>query len=82
MQSKLFKNPNFPSPFFMNWEKLGNNIAPDEHFKIQMSNLWMSWENLSPNLTFTVEKKMGNSQERGRSHFKLNIIEIFHSLKL
>ena len=82
MQSKLFKNPNFPSRFFMNWEKLGNNTAPDENFKIQMSNLWMSWENLCPNLTFIVENKMGNSQERGWSHFKLNMIEIFHPLKL
>ena len=28
MQSKLFKNPNFPSLFFMNWEKLGNIHSP------------------------------------------------------
>ena len=47
--------------------------APDQHFKIQMLNLWMSWENLCPNLTFTVENKMGNSHKRGWSHFKLNI---------
>ena len=58
--------------------------APDEHFKIQMLNLWMSWENLCPNLTFTVENKMENSHKRGWSHFKVNItqmIEIFHSVK-
>ena len=47
--------------------------APDQHFKIQMLNLWMSWENLCPNFTFTVENKMGNSHKRGWSHFKLNI---------
>ena len=45
----------------------------DQHFKIQMLNLWMSWENLCPNLSFTVENKMGNSHKRGWSHFKLNI---------
>ena len=38
-----------------------------------MLNLWMSWENLCPNLTFTVENKMGNSHKRGWSHFRLNI---------
>ena len=72
MQSRLFKNPNFPS---LLW--IGKNLeiytAPDQHFKIQMLNLWMSWENLCPNLTFTVENKMGNSHKRGWSHFKLNI---------
>ena len=25
-----------------------------------MLNLWMSWGNVCPNLTFTVEKKIGN----------------------
>ena len=38
-----------------------------------MLNLWMSWEILFPNLSFTVENKMGNSHKRGWSHFKLNI---------
>ena len=38
--------------------------APDQHFKIQMLNLRMSWENLCPNLSFTVENKMGNSRKR------------------
>ena len=38
-----------------------------------MLNLWMSWENVFPNLTFTVENKMGNSHKRVWSHFKLNI---------
>ena len=47
--------------------------SPDQHFKIQMLNLWMSWENLCPNLSFTVENQMGNSHKRGWSHFKFNI---------
>ena len=33
----------------------------------------MSWENLCPNSTFTVENKMGYSHKRGWSHFKLDI---------
>ena len=36
-------------------------------------NQWMSWENLCPNLSFTVENKMGNSYKRRWWHFKLNI---------
>ena len=38
-----------------------------------MFNLWMSWENLCPNLNFTVKNKMGNSHKRGGSHLKRNI---------
>ena len=72
MQSRLSKNPNFPS---LLW--IGKNLeiytAPDQHFKIQMLNLWMSWENLCPNLSFTIENKIGNAHKRGWSHFKLNI---------
>ena len=72
MQSKLFKNPNFPS---LLW--IGKNLeiytAPDQHFKIEMLNLWMSWENLCPNLSFTVENKMENSRKRGWSHLKPKI---------
>ena len=56
---------------------IGKNLkiytAPDQHLKIQMLNLWMSWENLCPNLSFTVENKIWNSHKRGWSHFKLNI---------
>ena len=72
MQSMPFKNYNFPSRLW-----IGKNLEiytpPDQHFKIPMLNLWMSWENLCPNLSFTVENKMGNSHKRGWSHFKLNI---------
>ena len=63
MQSKLFKNPNFPS---LLW--IGKNLeiytAPDQFSKPK---------SLCSNLTFTVENKMGNSHKRGWSHFKLNI---------
>ena len=40
---------------------------------IQMLNLWMSKENLCPNLSLTVENKMENSHKKGWSHFKHNI---------
>ena len=61
------------SHLFINWEKLENMHSPGQHFNIQMMNLWMSLENLCPNLTFTSENKMVNSLKRGWSHFKLNI---------
>ena len=38
-------------------------------------NLWMSWENVCPNLRFTIEKKMGNSHKRGCLYFRLNILD-------
>ena len=61
-------------PIFLWIEKiLKIYTAPDQHFKIQILNLWMSWENLCPNLTFTVENKMRNWRKRGWSHFKLTI---------
>ena len=70
MQSRLFKNPNFPSLL-----RIGKNLeiytVPDQRFKIQMLNLWMSWENLCPNLSFTFENNMGNSHKRGWSHSNL-----------
>ena len=55
----------------MNWEKLGNKHSPEHHFKLQMLNLWMSWENLCPNLTFTVENEIGNLHKIGYHIFKL-----------
>ena len=36
-------------------------------------NLWMRWENLCPNLSFTVENKMENLHKRGWPHFRLKI---------
>ena len=57
--------------------ELGKNLdictAPNQHFKIQMLNLWMSWENICPKLRFSDENKMENSHKRGWSHFKFNI---------
>ena len=38
-----------------------------------MLNLWMSWENLCPNLTFYLENKKWNSHEREWSHFRVNL---------
>ena len=72
MQSRLFKNPNFP---FLLWIRKNLEIytAPDQHFKMQMLNLRMSWGNLCLNLSSTVENKMGNSHKSGWLHFKLNI---------
>ena len=72
MKSRLFKNTNFP---FLLW--IGKNLdiytVPHQHFKIQILNLWMSWENLCVSSNFTVENKMGDSHKRRWSHFKLNI---------
>ena len=42
--------------------------AQDQHFKIQILNLWMNWENLLPNLSFTVENKMGNLHKTKDGH--------------
>ena len=58
MQSRLFKITNLPS---LLW--IGKNLeiytAWNQHFKIQMLDLWMGWESLCPNLSFTVENKVG-----------------------
>ena len=72
MQSRLFKNPSFSSLLRIG-KDLEIDAAPDQHFKIEMLNLWMSLENLRPNFYFTVENKMRNSHKRGWSHLKRNI---------
>ena len=64
MQSKLFKNPNFPSLYELK-KNLEIYTAPDQHFKIPILNLWMSWKELYPNLSFTAENKMENSHKMG-----------------
>ena len=47
-----------------------------------MLNLWMSWENLCPNLSFTFENKWEISvKEDGNISNLTLVIEIFHSLK-
>ena len=82
MQSRLFKNPNFPS---LLW--IGKNLeiytAPDQHFKIQMLNLWMSWENVCSNLSFTLLKiRLGIYIKEDSNISKLTqMIEIPYSLK-
>ena len=45
-------------------------ISPtqDQHFKIQILKLWMNWEKLCPNLSFTVESKLGNSHKKKDGH--------------
>ena len=70
MQSRLFENPNFP---FLLWIGKNLEIYLDQNLKIPMLNLLMSWENLCPNLSFTVENKIENSHKRGWLHFKLKI---------
>ena len=45
--------------------------AQDQHFKIQILNLWINWEKLCPNFSFTVENKMGNSHKKVWSHKKV-----------
>ena len=47
--------------------------AQNQHFKIQILNLWMNWEKLCPNLSLTIENKMGNSRKKRWSDFELNI---------
>ena len=75
MQSRLFKNSNFPSLLWVG-KNLEIYAAPDQHFKVPMLNLWMSWKNLCPNLSFTIENKMENSHKKWWSHFKLKINDI------
>ena len=52
------------SSFSVNWKIWKCNLG---FSKVPISHL------LCPNLGATVENKMGNSQKRGRSHFKLKI---------
>ena len=74
MQSRLFKYSNFLS---LLW--IGKNLeiytVPDQHFKIPMLNLLLSWENLCLDLSFAVENKMENSYKRGWQHFKPKITD-------
>ena len=47
---------------FYEWGKTDQ----DQHFKIQILNLWMNLEKLCPNLSFTVKNKIGNSHKKWR----------------
>ena len=51
----IFKNLNFKILWI--WKKF-ENTALDQHYEIPILNLWMNWEKLRLNLTFTVENKM------------------------
>ena len=71
---QAFQKPQFPISLWIEKNlEIYTYTAPDQRFKVQTLNLWMSWENLCPNLTFTLENKMRNSHKRGWSHFKINI---------
>ena len=52
---------------------INSYTTQDQHFTIQMFNLWMNLEKLCPNLCFAVESKTGNSHKKWWSHFKHNI---------
>ena len=60
MQSRFFKNPNYSS-LFINWEKFGNIQIPRPTFQHPNVEPMDELGNLCPNLSFTVENKMGNS---------------------
>ena len=47
MKSGDFKNPNLSILY-----RIGKSL--------EILNLWLNWENLRPNLRFTVENKIGN----------------------
>ena len=51
-----FKDPNFWSlhVFGKTW-----TYSQDQDSKVRIFNLFMNWENVCPNLGFTVESKMG-----------------------
>ena len=53
-KSRLWKNPNFRSLLCIGKNLEIYDTVPDQYFKVQMLNLWMSWENLCSNLTFNV----------------------------
>ena len=59
----------------MNWKKPGSihiQGQQDQHFEIQILNLWMTWKMLGSDLSFTTENEneMGNSYKK-MVHFKL-----------
>ena len=53
----------------MNWKNLEAYTAQDQHFKIQILNLRMNWEGICPNLSFTLENKMGNLHKERMARF-------------
>ena len=57
----------------MNWEKLGNIHSLTPTFQNPNVEFMDELGNLCPDLSCTVENKLGNSHKRGWSHFKINL---------
>ena len=55
-------------PIFHLFLWIGENLevctAQDQHFKMHILNLWMNWEKLCPNESFSVKNKIGNSLKK------------------
>ena len=49
----------------MNWEVYCADPSQDQHFKIQVLNLWMNQEKLCPKLSFTVENRAIHMKKDG-----------------
>ena len=65
----VIRNEN-PKDLFVDWEQVGS-AASDQHSKIPISNLWMNWAKLCPNLSFTFENKKGNLHKMGLFTFQV-----------
>ena len=61
------------SHLFINWEKLWNIHSPRPTFQNPNVEFMDELGKLSPNLTFFLENKKGNSHKREWPHFKLNL---------
>ena len=72
VQSRLFKNLNFPFILWMS-KKLASIHRPRPTFQNPNLDLWINWEKLCLNLSLTVENNSGNSLKKRWPHFKLNI---------
>ena len=59
----------------------------DQHSNIAIVNLWIDWENLCPNLSYTVENKASNSHKKKlitfhTSWMKYSILQNFKNLSM
>ena len=57
---------------FYESRKTWKYTQPNRHFEIRILHLWMKWERICPNFSFTVENEIGSLHKYGWSHFKLN----------
>ena len=81
MKARWLQKSQFPISL-MNWENIGSMHSSRPTVKIQNFEYMGKLGKFMANLRFTVENKMRNSQEKGWSHFKLNINDWdFHFLK-